>query len=371
MSDLDQLRSLGDQVVPPSFELLRETARRRDRRHSVAAALASAAAVVVVVVGIALLADSDGERTAPPPADSPGPSVTTRPLTYADGVTIYYGEQTLDAPGPVQELDVTDAGVVARTADGGIWFTDGQDLERVGTLGEPGSAYADADHPFGASWGFVVSDNTGARAAWLEFPQPGEPELVVYDTENAEESAREPLGVDPGSYALLAGVTDRYGYWYSNPESIEDEPYPDQRIDLGSGATEEVSVEAYAADRPGPNSPRTMMVSHAEESEPADYRVIHDATMRQFDVRAGRLVPMGMQPMDARDGGTGRRFEFEAPEGYPNGGPGWLVQWLDDDTVVVVQTRGGNDDLLECRHSTGACTLAEQLPEAAVLPEAN
>ena len=64
MSELDQLRSLGDQVVPPSFELLRETARRRDRRHSVAAVLASAAAVVVVVVGIALLADSDGERTA-------------------------------------------------------------------------------------------------------------------------------------------------------------------------------------------------------------------------------------------------------------------------------------------------------------------
>ncbi len=29
MSELDRLRSLGDQVVPPSFELLRETARRR------------------------------------------------------------------------------------------------------------------------------------------------------------------------------------------------------------------------------------------------------------------------------------------------------------------------------------------------------
>ena len=369
MSELDRLRSLGDQVVPPSFELLRETARRGSRRDAVAGAVAAAVAVAAVA-STALLTGTE-DRSAPEPVGPPHEVSTTHPLTYALGSTIHYGDRTVDTPGEVVELDVTDAGVVARTADGGIWFTDGQDLEQVGTLGEPGSTYADADFPFGSSWGFVVSDNTGARAAWLEFPQPGEPELVVYDTENAEETAREPLGVDPGSYALLAGVTDRYGYWYSNPESIEDEPFPDQRIDLGSGATVEVSEEAYAADRPGPNSPRTMMVSHAEESEPANYRVIHDATMRQFDVRAGRLVPMGMQPMDARDGGTGRRFEFEAPEGYPNAGPGWLVQWLDDDTVVIVQTRGGNDDLLECRHSTGACTLAERLPEAAVLPEAN
>ena len=369
MSELDQLRGLGDQVVPPSFELLRETARRGSRRDAAAGAVAAAVAVAAVA-STALLTGTE-EKTAPEPVGPPYEVSTTHPLTYALGATIHYGERTVDTPGEVVELDVTDAGVVARTANGGIWFTDGQDLEQVGTLGEPGSTYADADPPFGSSWGFVVSDNTGARAAWLEFPQSGEPELVVYDTENAEETAREPLGVDPGSYALLAGVTDRYGYWYSNPESIEDEPYPDQRIDLGSGATEEVSEEAYAADRPGPHSPRTMMVSHAEESEPANYRVIHDATMRQFDVRTGRLVPMGMQPMDARDGGTDRPFEFEAPEGYPNAGPGWLVQWLDDDTVVIVQTRGGNDDLLECRHSTGACTLAEQLPAAAVLPEAN
>ena len=330
----------------------------------------AAAVAVAVVASTALLAGTE-DRSVPEPVGPPNEVSTTHPLTYALGATIHYGERTVDTPGEVVELDVTDAGVVARTADGGIWFTDGQELEQVGTLGEPGSAYAVADHPFGSSWGFVVSDNTGARAAWLEFPQPGEPELVVYDTENAEETARQPLGVDPGSYALLEGVTDRYGYWYSTPESIEDEPYPDQRIDLGSGATQQVSEEAYAADRPGPDSPRTMMVSHAEESEAANDWVIHDATMRQFDVRAGRLVPMGLQPMDARDGGTGRRFEFDAPEGYPNAGPGWLVQWLDDDTVVIVQTRGGNDDLLECRHSTGACALAERLPDGAVLPEAN
>ena len=236
MSELDRLRSLGDQVVPPSFELLRETARRGSRRDAVAGAVAAAVAVAVVVRRSPCWpAPRTGARQSPWARRTRSARPTRSPTPSGRRSTTASGRST--RPDEVVELDVTDAGVVARTADGGIWFTDGQDLEQVGTLGEPGSAYAVADHPFGSSWGFVVSDNTGARAAWLEFPQPGEPELVVYDTENAEETAREPLGVDPGSYALLAGVTDRYGYWYSNPESIEDEPYPDQRIDLGSGAT--------------------------------------------------------------------------------------------------------------------------------------
>jgi hypothetical protein len=371
MSELDRLRSLGDQVVPPSFDVLRETARRRTRRNAVAGSLAAAVAVAAIV-SVAQLVDTD-DRSTPEPVGPPYEVSTTHPLSYALGATVHYGNQTVDTPDEVLELDVTDAGVVARTADGRIWFTDGQDLEQVGMLGEPGSASANPDSPFGVSWGFVVSDNSGTRAAWLEFPRPGDPELVVFDTENAEETARVSLGVEPDSYTLLSGVTDRYGYWYSNPESVDDEPFPDRRVDLGSGATQEVSEEEYAADQPGPGTPRTMMISHADtaQGEPPNYRWIQPGTMRQLDVRAGRVEPQGLQPLDARDGGTGQRFEFAAPEGYPNAGPGWLVQWLDDDTVVIVQSRGGNDDLLECRHSTGTCTLLEQLPAAAILPEAN
>ena len=43
MSELDLLRRLGDQIVPPPFEALRETARRRARRARVATSLAVAA----------------------------------------------------------------------------------------------------------------------------------------------------------------------------------------------------------------------------------------------------------------------------------------------------------------------------------------
>ena len=60
MSDLDLLRRLGDQLVPPPLDALRETARRRDRRKARVAVMASAAAVVLVVVSTALLAGPDG-----------------------------------------------------------------------------------------------------------------------------------------------------------------------------------------------------------------------------------------------------------------------------------------------------------------------
>lgn len=368
MSELDLLRGLGDQVVPPAFEVLRETARRRTRRNVVGSLAAAAVVAIVAVAPLVVTFD----RSMPEPAGPPYPVSTTHPLTYALGATVHYGDRTVDAPAEVVELDVTDAGVVVRTADGRIWFTEGEVLEQVGTLGERGPAYANPDFPFLTSWGFVVSDNVGTRAAWLEFPQPGEPELVVFDTENAEETARVSLGVKPGSYALLSDVTDRYGYWYSLPE-VGEEPFPDQRVDLATGATQEVSEEEYAADQPGPDTPRTMMISHAdpEQGEPPNYRWIQPATMRQFDVRAGRVEPQGLFPLDARDGGTGQKFEFEAPEGYPNAAPGFLVQWLDDNTVVIVQERGADVDLLECRHSTRACILAETLPGTAVLPEAN
>ena len=72
MPDLDPLRSLADQLVPPSFGGLRETARRRTRRDADAVAVAAAAAAVAVIAGGALVAAMD--ETAP----EPGPSVCRR-----------------------------------------------------------------------------------------------------------------------------------------------------------------------------------------------------------------------------------------------------------------------------------------------------
>ncbi len=367
MSDLDLLRSLGDEIVPPPIDALRETARRRTRRTT-SVTVVSAAAAVAVVAGAAFLATND-DAGEPRPVEPPVPEViTTRPLTYAEGATIHYGDQTVTAPAAVAELDLTDDGVVARTEDGGIWFTDGSTLDQVGTLGDPGPAYEVAEFPNGTTWGFVVSGNLGSRVAWFEFPQPGRPELVVYDAGSGEESARHPLGVAPGSYALLASITDAFAYWYDEPESIEDDvPTPQVRLELTTGAQGPVDQEEYDADQPGRGTPRTMMVSHADAGGPP-YRVF-DGTASQFEIRGGRVEPVGLQPLDARDGATRSQFAFDAPPGYPDAPVTWLTQWIDDDTVVITVNRQGNDDLLECHFSAGACTLAVQLPEEAILPE--
>ena len=86
MSELDRLRSLGDQVVPPSFELLRETARRGSRRDTVAGAVAAAVAVTAVASTTLLTGTED--RSVPDPAGQPNEVSTTHPLTYALGATI-------------------------------------------------------------------------------------------------------------------------------------------------------------------------------------------------------------------------------------------------------------------------------------------
>src|SRR5262245_27786251 len=128
MSELDVLRTLGDRLVPPSLDDLRETARRRTRRTVTAAAVVAAAAVTAVV-GVTQLELTEHDSAPPPPTNRLVPD-GSRPLIYADGATVHYGDQSVTAPGRVVELDPTDEGVSFRTADDRIWFTDGSEPEQ-------------------------------------------------------------------------------------------------------------------------------------------------------------------------------------------------------------------------------------------------
>jgi hypothetical protein len=368
MSELDVLRTLRDQIVPPPLDTLRATARRRGRAATVVGAVATGAAVAVVVTATVLSIGGDGDGTRPPVDVPPGSS--TRPLTYADGAVLHYGDRTVEAEGPIVELDLTDQGVAFRTEDNRIWFTDGTAVEEIGDLGEPGPDYTRDDvTPLLVHDGWMVSAHSGSLVAWFEFAGPGGPPVaVVYDASTREVLARERATTDLETVALPYLVTDRFFYWFVDPDSgAEAIDTPSARFDPRTGEIVPVSDDQVQDDLRSQGLSRTILIGHGEEDD-APPRVT-DGTDRNFSSADGQITPLGGQPLIAKDGATGKRLEFDAPPDYPRTDFIWLTQWLDDDTVAFVSTVPRGEDLLTCRVSTGACEVVLSGPESLVLPE--
>lgn len=374
MPDLDLLRRLGDDLVPPPLDTLRETARRRDRRTAAATALVAGAAVAGIAAGVLLLAPDEGGRE-PRPTETPTQvAPTSRPLTYADGATIHYGDRTVEAVGRVDELDLTDQGVAFRTEDGRIWFTDGDTTDEIGALGEPVEPTGDldawvmrSDFTDVRSTGWIVSGNSGSLLSWFDFTEPGTPEIVVYDSGTRTVVLRTRVDIPPGSWAGPHSVTDDSAYLFRDPDPAASDELPQVRLDLTTGAQTPVSPEDYLADV-GSRPARSFLISHAEQGFEL-YEIVEGAG-RQFDVHRGRLRPMGMQPIEVRDGLTGDRLALQAPEGYPDTNPVWLVQWLDDDSVVIFDPAAEQDRLLVCPVPEGTCEIAVTGPSSMVVPDA-
>jgi hypothetical protein len=359
MSDLDLLRSLGDQIVPPSFDALRETARRRTRRAATVAA-AVAAVTVVAVIGTAELKLVDHD-SAPP--TNPAPKVdTTRPLTYAEGATVHYGDQSVTMPGRVVELDLTDDGVAVRTADDRIWFTDGSAVDEIGAVGD--SAWGDVlwDHYVGR----MVASNPGSEVAWYEFPQPRSPEVVVYDTHAGQVIQRHRVEMPSGTVGGLFSVDAEAVYGFTDLTYGED-LRPLWRIDHSTGEQLPMyQLKSYRRILERRGLARTLLVSHQQAADPESF-VAFDG-LQQFSVKGTQIEPEGDQPLYVRDGLTGNDFTFTAPPEYPDTNTVWLVQWLDDDTVVLDAEQRDGVDLLECHVSTSECTIALRAPADAVVP---
>jgi hypothetical protein len=373
MSDLDLLRSLGEQIAPPSFDALRDTARRRSRRTTTLTAVLAAAAMAAVIATVQF--ELIDHRSTPQP--TPQPVDTSRPLTYAEGATLHFGDQSVTMSSTVLEIDMVDGAAVARTGDGGIWLTDGSAPEQIGSLGTPAPAFK-PELPFyyGDGVGFVVSNNAGSLVGWFEFPQPNQPELVVYDTASGEETFRQPIDVKAGSTAVLTSVNQQYAYWDLDPVPYED-PASIGRLDLATGEqTNSKPVGDGGPDtfEPDPPAlgPRTILVSH-HEGGGGPYAV-EDGIHLQLGRHGGHIEPLGAQPFEVLDGGTRTPFTNLAwPTGYdiPNQAPGWLTQWIDDDSFVIgfhgYQGRQLSD-LLVCHWSTSSCEVVAQSVDA-VLPE--
>jgi hypothetical protein len=365
MADIDVLRALREQIVPPPLDLLRETARRRTQRNT-RVGVATAAAAVAVMTATAFVVIGDPDRSQVPV----GPSEpTSRPLTYAEGAVIHYGDQTFEAAGPVVELDLTDQGVAYRTDDNRIWFSDGTEVDEIGDVGDPGPGYGDDAWPLLVHVGWVVTGHTGSRVAWFEFPEPGgDPVAVVYDSTSHEELAREPTTVGPAGLELPYLVSDRYFYWFADGDSEREASETAQvRLDPETGEQVTVSEKEVQDDLRSQGPARTVMVGVDEEG--AGALRITDGTDRNFASAGGRITPQGAQPLIAEDGGTGKQLAFDAPAGYPKNIRIWLTQWVDDDTVVLVSQLPRRDDVLECHIGSGACEVVLSGASSLVFPE--
>jgi hypothetical protein len=364
MSDLDLLRTLSTEIVPPPLDTLRETAHTRDRRAAQTGL--AVASVVLLAIGATALVSLGKDNAAPPPVVTPP---ATRPLTYADGATIHYGDQSVTAPGQVVEVDLTDYGVAFRTSDGRIWFTDGSTTDQLGTLGEPGSAYTELDpvSKIGFDKGWLVSDSSGSEVAWFEFPQPTSPEVVVYDSLTSEVVLRKELTVKAGAVAQLWTVDPNAAYWSDDPDARGEEATPNWQIDLATGTQTRVSLEGYQSILAAKGGARTLRISHNEGGEPVRYWY-YDG-IQQFGIGRRTVDFMGAQPFSGRDGLTFQDIHLRSPAGFPETNPVWLVQWLDDSTIVLSATNGDQEDLLECPIPTGTCEVVVTGPASIVAPE--
>ena len=115
MPDLNLLRDLGDEVRPPALDLLRDTARRRNRRAAAFTVTACVAVVVAVIAGGAELT-GDRDHSAPKPASKPTPTETTTPAPseahtlplpkrFGDSAVLDEGRYTVRLRNLPRELD--------------------------------------------------------------------------------------------------------------------------------------------------------------------------------------------------------------------------------------------------------------------------
>jgi hypothetical protein len=373
MSELDVLRRLGDQIVPPPFEALHETARRRTRRASVATGVATVVTVAAVSAAAVYLGRSDDRR--PEPAPAPVPS--SRPLTYADGSTVHYGDHVVEAAGDVAELDVTDDGVGFRTDDGRIWFTDGTTVDSLGAVGRTGPGYGEDTWPLLSRPGWMLSPNAGSRLVWFEFPSPGEPQVVVYDTAAGQEVARDTVQLAPGHRAVPSLVSDRFVYWFKDP--TPDELAEDQaqvRYDPSTGQQSAITEADLLDDLDTEAAVRSVRLKGDGRLDSSGEFHYSDGMGQQMGLDLNQSVagvngvaPVGGGDMKAEDV-RGRPFVFEPPADYTDkSGVAWLVQWLDDRTVVVVSPLRQRTDLITCHLGPKTCEVATSAPTGIVVPD--
>lgn len=345
-------------------------------RRSSALGVALALVLVAGLVLVAVVRRGDGAAPGPAAA-APAPAAdtvhhATRPLAWAEGRTIHLGRRTVATGHDLLALDVTDDGVAFTTFDGLVWFTDGTRPQQIGaTL--PARAVADGVDwgPFGRPDRWVVSDNEGSRLAWLEVDESDRLAVVVYDTGHRSVVAQVPVDTGPRGLPTLLSVGDDRVYWTDGVGTGARVT----RYDVSTDRQWRVPAAAYRADVG--RRPRMLLLGTSRR-----FATPSDGVGQGFAFVGPRLRPRGGEWGEAWVAATGAHLVLRRP---PRSSYGFgvaerleLVEWLDDDRFVLLDSTGwnagvlGGEDLLVCRLSRHTCGIAVDRPASArrlVVPE--
>jgi len=338
----DLLKDAGSRIpvspAPHSAILAAVTRRRRLRtvRWIATAAVATATAAIVAVGVTQIDADDSGGGAI---ASSPIESFTQARVTYAEGSTIHYGDQTIDvSPYKVMALVQTDDGFVFVDADMAVIFTDGRGLEQIGRIG-------------GFTGDLVLAaDDTGSYVGWMESD-----DAVVYDTANGAEVLREPVppaGLDlrdvaaiddVSAYVEASGGVDVWDLTTQTRTTITRADPRDRLGDVANGYLlwHHFNGTSVVSRDPDAEQPVFNKITGEEEDQLSPDATYVAGPIWLFE----RVSQQDITPRDAHP----------LPEA--------TLQWLDNDRYVAdtdnIHTSARSDphDLLICTASKGTCSV--------------
>jgi hypothetical protein len=348
----------------------------KDSMHDLANRLTvlAAAVVAVLAVGAVTIALTVDRTPTPAPArlsQNDDRSGTPRRLVYAEGESVHFGDQTIDAGADVVFVEATDDGVVFITmADfdhrgsgptpASLWFTDGSDPERIGVV--------DMHHVYDFA---VATANPGSLVAWLSV-EPGvdttqlhNEEISVYDSHQRKVVARVPVPRHLGETIEPERIVvngDRI-YWENGPG----ENWPSVgRYDISTKTQKTVSWSSYRADLA--NNPR--MLSFGNASDQGGPPPVVAQRLAAFMQNGDRLVPTDNIHYGSRESEIpttrldGQPLQLRVPAGYDAETTSFVVvQWLNDRRLVLFAYHEHNElpmhvgDLLVCPVPTGSCEI--------------
>lgn len=394
------LRSLADHISsvdgqrPERLGEVGVRIRAARRRRTTAAGTAILGLVLIVLMG-GVWTNRATDSSAPEPIKRPDQSKTVEPisdvrkLTYADGPTIHWGDQSIDTGLDLDALYVTDNGVGFTTTDRKVWFTDLDGITQLGDLGDADlTSYAFGfDHRLTLSTG-----NSGTLFAWYEVADDQQT-LVVYDTSDGTEVLRQQVDNPYWKEQILAVIEHRIYVGCGGRGDlcfVSHDDWPHQgtdprlaRYDLDTGERVLVPAKEYEADLR--RQSRTLVVGDnfsSGQALPGPGLTFQQEVSQWSAIRVQDGV--GPESTSAFVTETGLPIELRLTEQSADSEFVHISQWLDADTVAAWTGRRSpesprllsNDlrrtfdpkSLFVCVLSTGRCDLVAEATQVDLVP---